>query len=103
MDGIVYVIKNKNNFPRIVAEVYSSGELLAEYEVLLLDVVDKVDLSLIEQYSQALESHFDELILSMKSEGLSINSFTIRTAEINETLRAKTQCDEYIERMDIVE
>ena len=103
MDGINYVIKNKNNFPIIVSEVYSSGELLAEYDVLLSDATDKVDVSLIEQYSQSLESHFDELILSIKNEGLNINSFTICIAEINKTLRIKTQCDEYIERMDIVE
>lgn len=103
MDGIVYVIKNKNNLPRIISEVYSSGELLAEYEVILSDVVGNLDLSLIEQYSQALESHFDELILHMKNEGLNANSFITRIAEITEVLRIKTQCDEYIERMDIVE
>jgi RNA processing factor Prp31 len=103
MSEIVYVIKNKNNFPRIISEVYNSDELLAEYEVALSEVVDKVEISLIQQYSNELESGFDQMILDMKNEGLNSNSLIVRLADITELLRIKTQCDEYIERMDIVE
>lgn len=103
MDGIVYSIKNKDNFPRIMAEIYASNEILAEYELNLLKDISKLELSLVQEYSANLELFFDQTIADIKSSGLNIMSFTDRISLISEILTIKTQCDEYIERMDIIE
>jgi hypothetical protein len=103
MNRVEFLIKNKNNFPRIVGEVYASDELLAEYEVNISEDINNIDISLIEQYSQELSSFFDQIILEMKNNGFNSNAFGIRIAILTEILRIKTQCDQYIERMDVIE
>jgi hypothetical protein len=103
MNKVQYVIKNKNNFPKIVGEVIVDNEMLTEYEVNLVDDISNIDISLIQQYSQNLSELFDETILEIKNNGFNSNSFATRIAILTEILRVKTQCDEYVERMDIIE
>lgn len=103
MDGIVYVIKTKNNFPRVVAEIYTSNELLTEYEVNLNEDYEKLGLSFIQDYSNSLAGAFDQVVADIKSEGLTYEAFSLRLELITNILTTKTRCDLYLERMDVVE
>jgi hypothetical protein len=103
MNRIEYLIKDKNNFPRIIAEVIADDELLTEYEINLSEDISMIDILLIKQYSERLAELFERTILEIKNNGFNSNAFEIRIAPISEILRVKTQCDEYFERMDIIE
>ena len=103
MNGIEYKIQEVDEIPRIISEVYANEELIMSYQVSIPEDLNKVDIPILQNYSLVLSQKFDEIILSIKNDGLNRGSFERNIAPIAKILEIKTFCDNYIERMDIIE
>ena len=103
MNGVENKIKEVDEIPRIISEVYVNEELITSYQVSLPEDLNKVDIPTLQNYSLTLSEKFDEIILNIKNDGLNTGSFERNIAPITKILEIKTLCDNYIERMDIIE
>ena len=103
MNRVEYKFQEIDETPRIISEVYVNEELIASYQLTLPEDLSKVDISILQNYSILLSEKFDEIILNIKNEGLNSDSFERNIAIITNVLRIKTLCDNYVERMDIIE
>lgn len=103
MDTVKYVIKEIEDVPTIIAEIYSENKLVVDYQVSIPENMNKLEIPLLEEYSSVLSEKFDKIILEIKNSGTTYDSFSINIARISKILEIKKICDNYIERMDIIE